>query len=503
MRRLIALLIVSVSIAACGDTVVPPVNTDSGVVGDSSNGNSDGSTRTDAVVTADGSAIDASRSDGASPGTDSAVGRDSGGGADGATLADGAALDASVPSDAPPPMCPETCDDGNFCNGAEMCESGRCVAHNVPASGARCDIDSTPSTIDVCISGLCTPARCGDGVATGAEACDDGNGVDGDGCEQNCTFSCATDTDCDDEETCNGTETCNRTSHVCVAGTNLADGATCGTAGPTSLTCQAGSCEIACTTPEQCSDGDPCNGAEFCGRNGRCVAGVNLACDDTNACTSDACVPRVGCTYTLIDTDRDGIAPSSLGACGTDCDDSDGNVYPGAAEICDGKDSDCNPATTDMTSTWYVDCDGDTYASPGASTMMSCARPRSSPCAGTGTWTTRNPTGRVASDCNDANPNVRPNQRAFQSSAIAGAAPAEDFDYDCDDVEEARIPSDRGRCSLSVGGVSLCSFAAGWVADAAPTCGVGAEFITACRAVMRGPTTVCVSTRVDTVQTCR
>lgn len=31
----------------------------------------------------------------------------------------------------------------------------------------------------------------------------------------------------------------------------------------------------------------------------------------------------------------------------TDCDDSDPEIYPGAIEVCDGKDNDCNPSTPD------------------------------------------------------------------------------------------------------------------------------------------------------------
>ena len=50
----------------------------------------------------------------------------------------------------------ETCDDGNG------------------VDGDGCDRN-------------CTPTGCGNGVRTMGEACDDGNGVDGDGCDDNCT----------------------------------------------------------------------------------------------------------------------------------------------------------------------------------------------------------------------------------------------------------------------------------------------------------------------------
>ena len=39
---------------------------------------------------------------------------------------------------------------------------------------------------DLSSSGLCTSAVCGDGVRESFEACDDGNGNNGDGCSQFC-----------------------------------------------------------------------------------------------------------------------------------------------------------------------------------------------------------------------------------------------------------------------------------------------------------------------------
>ena len=53
--------------------------------------------------------------------------------------------------------------------------------------------------------------------------------------------------------------------------------------------------------------------------------------------------------------------PSGYAVDNTDCNDDDASVYPGAPEICDGKDNDCNGSTDDNTETvtFYRDADGD------------------------------------------------------------------------------------------------------------------------------------------------
>lgn len=48
---------------------------------------------------------------------------------------------------------------------------------------------------------------------------------------------------------------------------------------------------------------------------------------------------------------------------GLDCDDTDQNVAPGAPEVCDGRDNDCDSVVDDgaPTTTWYGDNDGDGF----------------------------------------------------------------------------------------------------------------------------------------------
>ena len=45
----------------------------------------------------------------------------------------------------------------------------------------------------------------------------------------------------------------------------------------------AGTCPQPCTDDASCSDGDPCNGVEFC-HLGNCQKGVPITCDDGNEC---------------------------------------------------------------------------------------------------------------------------------------------------------------------------------------------------------------------------
>lgn len=69
----------------------------------------------------------------------------------------------------------ETCDDGNALDG-EGCNSN-CVG---AMPGWSCTAGSTISP------SVCTPI-CGDGKVVKTEICDDGNALDGKGCLANCT----------------------------------------------------------------------------------------------------------------------------------------------------------------------------------------------------------------------------------------------------------------------------------------------------------------------------
>jgi hypothetical protein len=137
------------------------------------------------------------------------------------------------------------------------------------------------------------------------------------------------------------------------AGSDATAGGTGGTstAGGTGGTSASGGTggNVGCTSDAECDDGKGCNGKETC-KNGACVAGAPVECTNPDAAhCSASCEEGAGGTTKCVIQGRDAdgdlhldaaCAPSSVTA--DDCDDSNKTVYPGAQEICDGLDNDCN-----------------------------------------------------------------------------------------------------------------------------------------------------------------
>ncbi|MBK8567551.1 MAG: choice-of-anchor D domain-containing protein [Saprospiraceae bacterium] len=93
----------------------------------------------------------------------------------------------------------------------------------------------------------------------------------------------------------------------------------------------------------------------------------------------NACQPPVG-SYVLVNGD---------------CDDANAAIFPGAAELCDGLDNDCDGTNDDglVFQNYYLDGDGDNF---GAGAAVNACQP---------------PVGSyvlVNGDCDDANPNINP-----------------------------------------------------------------------------------------------
>ena len=93
-----------------------------------------------------------------------------------------------------------------------------------------------------------------------------------------------------------------------------------------------------------------------------------------------------------------------------DCDDNDPAIYPGATEVCNGIDDDCDGTVDEgLTNTYYADDDADGYGDPD-DTIMACSPPA----------------GYVANDgdCNDADATINPDAAEVNDG----------IDNDCDGI---------------------------------------------------------------------
>jgi hypothetical protein len=110
--------------------------------------------------------------------------------------------------------------------------------------------------------------------------------------------------------------------------------------------------------------------------------------------------------------------PRGPHTCPADCRDDDASMHPGAAEICDGRDQDCDGLDDDDAidaPSWYEDADGDGHAGTFA------ARDCEAPAGAAATELT---------DCDDADPTAFP----------GGTETCDYVDDDCDGVVDEGLP---------------------------------------------------------------
>ena len=185
-----------------------------------------------------------------------------------------------------------------------------------------------------------------------------------------------------------------------------------------------------------------------------------------------------GTWYPDDDTDTYGDADAAIQACvqpadtvtdGSDCDDSEADINPGATEICNTVDDDCDGAVDDddpdldlsTASTFYADTDTDTFGDPDAP-EVACLQP----------------TGTVLdnTDCDDTDGSVYPG---------ATEIPDDGADNDCDpttpDVSGGGT-FDPGDASVSISGASAFDglgnmlVSADFNADGEPDLALGAAY---------------------------
>ncbi|MDJ0865630.1 MAG: IPT/TIG domain-containing protein [Myxococcota bacterium] len=202
----------------------------------------------------------------------------------------------------------EQCDDGNRLDGDGCDRFCRNTCGNaVPDPGEECD-DGNRVDGDGCDNN-CTSSRCGNGVRAAGEQCDDGNTVDGDGCDAECF-----------EEACGNGRL---------------------------------------QAMEECDDGNRVGGdrcdpdcfVETCG-NGRLQAGEE--CDDGNDVDGDGC--DAGCRTTrcgngVVTAGEECDEGRETATCNADCTAAscgDGVVNASAGEACDdaGESALCNADCT-------------------------------------------------------------------------------------------------------------------------------------------------------------
>ena len=291
------------------------------------------------------------------------------------------------------------CNDGLWCNGQEICNGASGCSAGIPpdcSDGISCTADYCDEYSDSCGKSIPYDSRCNDGLwcngketcnkdlgcQPGTSPCNDNVACTNNICNEN-TDSCSyveNNAYCDDGLFCNGKETCNWL-FGCQAGTPpTAGGFAC-----VAYTCDEAN-DIVWRSPNDayCQDGLFCNGYEYCSASYGCRPGTARSCNDGISCTTDSCNENTdscdniptdndGDTYNCLgdcndnnnmiwqyingyrdnDLDSYGINPSQQVCSGLslpngyvannlDCNDNNNKIYPGASEICNALDDDCD-----------------------------------------------------------------------------------------------------------------------------------------------------------------
>lgn len=209
------------------------------------------------------------------------------------------------------------------------------------------------------------------------------------------------------------------------------DGAVC------ELSNEVGTCEgiLSCAGGEEaCVGSQPAS--EICdGKDNNCDGSVDEGYADVDMDGQADCVDD--------DADGDGVGDID------DCAPNDATVYPGALEVCDGKDNDCNNLADDEgaqgCTNFYADVDGDSYGADNVPPKCLCTADAGS------VYTALN-----AEDCNDLN------LLAFPGGEEVCNAEDDDCDGEVDEIGDlppCEISNGFGTCQGAMAclkGVFIC-----------------------------------------------
>ena len=150
--------------------------------------------------------------------------------------------------------------------------------------------------------------------------------------------------------------------------------------------------------------------------------GVDSDCDGGERCLEDDDGDGFASERFIPSLDADCADPGEAlaGLPMTDCHDDDGAVFPGAPELCNGQDDDCDARADEdvVRLTWYADADGDSYGDPSRS-QVSCTTPPGAVLDGR--------------DCDDDDAAIHPE---------AEELPGDGVDQDCDGGERCYVDDD-------------------------------------------------------------
>ncbi|HZN04445.1 MAG TPA: hypothetical protein VFD06_12760, partial [Candidatus Polarisedimenticolia bacterium] len=277
---------------------------------------------------------------------------------------------------------PVSCDDGNPCTFDLPCQFMTGCYPDHPFQPGPCDDNDPCTTSDTCVPPDLNHFRA---YCRGTSSCDDGNPCTDDICDAAAPGGCR---HVNNTDACSDGVTCTR-GDLCVEGT-------CRPGEPRSADCNDGDfcsddvCDPirGCVSTPRCDDGNPCTGngctqtacfftpisGPACGDacviggvcvNGGCV-GTPVSCDDSSACTTDACDPQSGCRNDPIDCNDGNVC--TLDECdpangcrhlpALDCDDGNACTLD-ACDALSGCQSRFDPALPDLDGDGVPDlCDG-------------------------------------------------------------------------------------------------------------------------------------------------